>query len=177
MRFFVMLLFLAIAVPCHAEDPLETLNTVEDTLSTMERTLKTRAGQKGDLASAAPWVASERLPLDDRLYFVSDEALGADDWVAVRPCTEELAMSQAVTDGQSCIAQADGSVAMGRHYWKSRPAAPGDLRIGAFVVARDQAADGEWYVTRITNLSDLQAGFVAVTAPFRAPLRGLRVVE
>lgn len=177
MRAFILLLFLAITVPCHAEDPLESLNTIEDTLHTMERTLKLRAGQKEDLASATPWAASERLPLDDRLFFVSDEAIGTDGWVAVSPCTEEIAVSQAITDGQSCVAQPDGSVAMGHHYWKSRPAAPEDLRVGAFVVARDQDGEGGWYVARITDLSGLQAGSVSVSAPVRAAVKGLRVVE
>lgn len=172
MRAFVVLLLFAIAVPCYAEDPLESLNTIEDTLSTMERTLKLRGG-RGEVSVAA----LERLPLDDRLFFVSDEALGDRGWVAVRPCTEEVAAAQAAAGEQSCVAQPDGSVAMGGHYWKSRPAAADELRLGMFVVARDESVEWGWFVTRITGLSDLESGFVSVAAPFRVAVKGLRIVE
>lgn len=177
MRAFAMFLFLAIAVPCHAEDPLETLNTIEDTLSTMEQTLKMRAGHAGSAASATSWGVSERLPLDDRLYFVSDEAVGANNWVAVTPCTEEFAASQGSGDALSCVAQPDGTVAMGPYFWKSRPAAVEDLQVGATVVVRDQSGDGGWVLATITDISQIESGFVATSAPFRAPLAGLRVVE
>ena len=46
MRTIVVLIFMSIAGPCFAEDPLETLNTVEDTLSTMQQTLKTRIAEE-----------------------------------------------------------------------------------------------------------------------------------
>lgn len=180
MRAIAMFLFLAIAVPCHAEDPLETLNTIEDTLNTMERALKMRAGHAGSAGSAASATAgemSERLPLDDRLYFVSDEAVGADNWVAVTPCTEEFAASQGSGDARSCVAQPDGTVAMGPYFWKSRPAAAEDLQVGATVVVRDQSGDGGWVLATITDISQIESGFVATSAPFRAPLAGLRVVE
>jgi len=177
MRAIAMFLFLVIAVPCHAEDPLETLNTIEDTLNTMEQTLKMRAGHAGSAASATAWGVSERLPLDDRLYFVSDEAVGADSWVAVTPCTEEFAASQGSGDARSCVAQPDGTVAMGPYFWKSHPAAAQDLQVGATVVVRDQSGDGGWVLATITDISQIESGFVATSGPFRAPLAGLRVVE
>jgi hypothetical protein len=46
MRTISMLTLLLIAVPCFADDPLETLNTVEDTLSTMTQVLKTQAAEE-----------------------------------------------------------------------------------------------------------------------------------
>ena len=177
MRAFVMFLFLAIAVPCHAEDPLETLNTIEDTLNSMEQALKLRAGHAGSAASASEGEMGQRLPLDDRLYFVSDEAVSPNNWVAVRPCTEELAASQGSGDARSCVAQPDGTVVLGPYFWKSRPAAAEDLRVGATVILRDHSGDGGWVLATITDVSHIASGFVATSAPFRAPLAGLRVVE
>lgn len=173
MRKLVFLLILAFAIPCRAEDPLETLNTVEDTLKTMEQVLKMRSTNRQLMASAASGGAIEKLPQDERLYFVADEPLGDDDWVPVRPCTEDVAMMQG--DADSCVGQADGYVALGANYWKSRPATSGDLRVGALVVARDQG--GAWFVTRITSTASLYGGFVSVTAPFQVSVRGLRIVE
>lgn len=173
MRAFVVLLFIAIAVPCYAEDPLETLNTVEDTVNTMQRALKTRAEQR----FAGPDAPGETLPLDDRLYFISEEGIGASGYVAVRPCTEEIALAQALSDAQSCVWQPDGSVALGNHFWKSRPALAGELRLGALVVARESEGEGGWVLARITGLSTLGNGHVEISAPFRAALKGLRIVE
>jgi len=177
MRAIVMLLLLSVSVPCYAEDPLESLNTVADTISTMEQTLRIRAEGKGAGYYAGVSAPGERLPDDDRLYFVSDQTLGAGNWVAVKPCTEELAQAQVTSGDQSCAWQPDGTVAMATYFWKSRPAAPGELYVGKMVVAQDKSGDGGWVVTRITDLSELGSGYVAVSAPFKAPLKGLRVVE
>lgn len=172
MRALVIPLFIAIAAPCYAEDPLETLNTVEDTVNTMQRALKTRAEQ-GIAGSDAP---GETLPHDDRLYFTSEEEIGAGGYVAVRPCTEEIARAQGTSDAQSCVWQPDGSVALGNHFWKSRPAHSQDLRVGALVVARVPHGDEGWVLARVTGLST-PGNEVEISAPFRAPLKGLRIVE
>lgn len=47
MRAIAMLLFLSMAGTCFAEDPLETLNTVEDTISAMSQTLRRGPGGEG----------------------------------------------------------------------------------------------------------------------------------
>lgn len=171
MRAVAIFAFLVIAVPCHAEDPLESLNSVKDTIATMEQTLKQRSGP-GNALSAV--VASERLPVDDRLYFTSDEALDGNDWVVARPCTEEVARSR--SENQSCVGQNDGTVSMSGHVWKSRPATAADIEIGAVVVVQDVSGGG-WYLTRVTDISEKRNGYVATAVPYRAPVKGLRVVE
>lgn len=176
MRLFAMLLLVAVAVPCHAEDPLETLNTIQDTVKTMQQALKQHRETKGASMVLAAGSATERLPGDDWLYFTSEEDLGTKPLLPVRPCTEEVALARAGSDAQSCVGQADGTVAMGGHFWKSRPANLEDLRVGALVVIQDKAGDGEWFLARVAQ-SGASGGFVATSAPFRAPLKGLRVVE
>ncbi|ACH40103.1 hypothetical protein Gbem_3101 [Citrifermentans bemidjiense Bem] len=175
MRALVMFLFIAITVPCHAEDPLESLNTVEDTMRTMQRTLRVREENRSVEAALAE-AAMQRLPEDDHLYFVADEEIGSNGWLGVRPCTEELAATGESEASQSCVRQPDGTVVMGSHYWKSRAASAVDLRPGALVVIRDESGDG-WILARITDLAALPKGEVGVSAPFTAALKGLRVVE
>uniref|UniRef100_C6E349 SH3 domain-containing protein n=1 Tax=Geobacter sp. (strain M21) TaxID=443144 RepID=C6E349_GEOSM len=175
MRVLVMFLFIAITVPCHAEDPLESLNTVEDTLSTMQRALRVREENR-NVGAALAEAAMQRLPEDDHLYFVADEEIGSNGWLGVRPCTEELAANGEPETSQSCVRQSDGSVVMGSHYWKSRSASAADLRPGALVVIRDESGDG-WFLSRITDLAALGKGEVGVSAPFTAALKGLRLVE
>ena len=53
MRAVVMLMFLSVAVPCYAEDPLEGLNTIEETLTLMEKSLEAQAWDGGDGAVAS----------------------------------------------------------------------------------------------------------------------------
>lgn len=177
MRAFVMFISLALAVPCYAEDPLESLNTVEDTLSTMEQTLKLRGEGKGSGSHPGGRSATERLPQDDQLVFVSDQPLGTDEWMPVRPCTEEVALARVATDAEGCVWQPDGTVDLGGNFWRSRPAARHDLRVGVFVVGLDEAPDGAWFLARVTDICALDSGYVATSAPFRTPLKGLRVVE
>lgn len=50
MRLLLVLLFLSIAGTSFAEDPLESLNTVEDTVSTMQHTLKLQSGHADSAA-------------------------------------------------------------------------------------------------------------------------------
>lgn len=171
MRALAMFAVLAIAVPCHAEDPLESLNTVKDTIITMEQTLKQRAWA-GNAVTAS--TASERLQVGDLLYFTSVEPLDGNDWVVVHPCTEEVARAR--SENQNCVGQSDGSVAMSGHVWRSRPAIAADIEIGAVVVVQDLSGGG-WYLTRITDISEKRGGFVATAVPSRTSVKGLRVVE
>jgi len=71
MRAIAMLLFLLLAGTCYADEPLETLNTVEDTLTTMEKTLDAQAWDDGDdgVASSLDGVdaASEGHALESEL--------------------------------------------------------------------------------------------------------------
>lgn len=156
MRIAAMLMVLSIAGTCYADDPLETLNSVEDTVTTMQHTLKAQA--------------KEHRETDGSLYFLSREPLGARGWVAVKPCGEEAAADAE----ESCTALAGQGATGGERFWKSRLAAPADLKPGAIVLAQDK---GAWVVTRITDLSELDSGYVGTAAPFRTLAKGLRVVE
>lgn len=179
MRAIVMLIFLLIAGNCWAEDPLETLNTVEDTLSTMERTLghpSERAERAVSQAGAGSAGAREPFRFGPELYFVSDESLGVRGWVKVRLCSAEETLSPHAPAAESCSSQRSEAVGVENYYWKGRAAQAAELRPGLLVVARDTANDGEWYLSRITGISEIDSGFVALSAPFRAQLTHLRIV-
>jgi hypothetical protein len=160
MRAIVMLVLLFVAGTCYAEDPLETLNTVEDTLTTMEHTLKARTAEQ-----------------TEPVYFVSDESLGPRGWVSARQCSEDEAGSTIPRRPDSCVSQADERESSGTHFWKSRVALPSDLRPGVLVVALDAEKEGGWVITKVVNVAELEKGFVEITAPFKATLCNLRLVE
>lgn len=72
MRAIVMLMVLSIAVTCYAEDPLESLNSVEDTLRAMEKSLESQAWNGDDATNA------ESSSLRKELEPLTDESSGAD---------------------------------------------------------------------------------------------------
>lgn len=170
MRVIVLLVSILFAGTCFAEDPLETLNTVEDTLSAMQQKLNAQATDLNDSRAA-----SDGITISMGRYFISDEPLGTRGWIKVRPCAE-AAISHAAPDRGNCVASTRQSGA-GSHFWKSRAAVAADLRPGRIVVARDQARDGAWFLAKITDISEVASGYVAVSAPLRAQLKSLRVVE
>lgn len=176
MRTILMLIFILFAGPCHAEDPLETLNTIEDTLSTMAHTLNAQAAHQGESAEERELAGSggERGELAGReIYFVSNEPLGERDWVAVRPCPGGIGAAGIARAPESCAEVAGDA---GGYFWKSRAALAADLKPGVLVVAR-QTKEGAWFVGRVTDVSQLHSGYVEAAAPFKVPVQGLRVIE
>ena len=98
MRTVLILILLSMAGSCFAGDPLETLNTVEDTLKTMKRTVKvltaSRGGSNGagntaGVGDAGEDVASERKPG------------GEVGRVKARPSSEESIISEVAPDSGS----------------------------------------------------------------------------
>lgn len=88
MRAVVMLMFLSVAVPCYAEDPLEGLNTIEETLTLMEKSLEAQAwdGGDGEVASGPRGgdAAAAGTPLQQELDSGSEEPSGVDGAALVK---------------------------------------------------------------------------------------------
>ncbi|HBG05660.1 MAG: hypothetical protein A2075_22575 [Geobacteraceae bacterium GWC2_58_44] len=180
MRAIVMLIFLSIAGTCYAEDPLEMLNTVEDTLSTMERTLEAQAwdpGASNAFRRVPDAAAMEETLWEEEMYFVSEEPVGAVGWIRVRPCDLETAVSLLAPNPASCAPPDQEESSGASRLWRSRAALPADLQPGVLIVAQDNASNGAWFLAKITDVSDLESGYLAITAPFRAQVKGLRVIE
>jgi hypothetical protein len=174
MRTILMLILLFVAGTCFAEDPLETLNSVEDTLSTMEHTLNTQPDRGG---SRAVTDFTDELSFEQELYFISEEPLGAPGWVRVKPCNPEGANADAYPASASCASPSDDTPPRFSRLWKSRAALPADLRPGVVVIAYEKERETGWFLAKVTDVSALGSGYVAVSAPFKARLKSLRVVE
>ena len=171
MRLIAMLIFLSFAATCYADDPLESLNSVDDTLYVMEQTLDAQAWshQDDDEGSADRFV--------EEVYFVSNEPLAPIGWIKAWPCTLESAASFLIPDFVDCK-QPEGEGETGRsRLWKSRQPVSVDLQPGVLVFAQDLDNGGGWFLTKITGVSDLANGYVEVAAPFRAQVKGIRVAE
>jgi hypothetical protein len=179
MRFIVMLLIISFATTCFAQDPLESLNTVEETVAMMEFALNGEVAEpqfSRAIRGKEIQTATEEI-LDDGPYFVSDEPLGARDWVVVRPCLEDVAAVSRPGETDACIPSAEDADSRGSHFWKSHPAVAADLRPGVLVVALDKPEDGRWVLAKVTDVSEVANGYVGISAPFKAQLKNLRIVD
>jgi len=174
-----MLLLLSCAATCFADDPLESLNTAEDPMSTMEHFFDRAARQgNGNADGSRSGNAGKQQRTHNKIiYFVGEQPLDAHGWVRVMPCTEEGALSQAAPYPQSCVPPTEQMRRRGSYFWKTREASPADLQPGVVVVARDKATDGAWYLARITDVSEAASGYLAVSAPCRVKIGSIRVVD
>jgi hypothetical protein len=186
MRAIVMLTFLSFAGTCYAQDPLETLNPVQDTLSTMEQTLKAQTfkaqGAQQGANKASPFHpsgdgAARQGITAQEVYFGSETPLGDDSWIRVSPCAGESTVSMLALDSKNCGLAGSGASGKGIYLWKSRAALPADLRPGVLVVAQDEVNDEGWFLAKVTDVSELSRGHIAISAPFRAQLKHVRIVE
>lgn len=178
MRTIVMLLFLCFAGTCYGQDPLESLNTIEDTLSTMESILKEQGLDPGGINAARVMVdggAAGDFALGDELYFVSEEELGTRSWILVRPCAGEGSTVLTARESDGCGSYESPETAA--PLWKSRTATPTDLHPGVLVVAKEKTRDGGWYLAKVIDTSEIGSGYVTISAPFKAQLKNLRIVE
>lgn len=170
MRAIVLLTLILFAGICHAEDPLESLNSIQDTVAAMEQTLDAQAWD--------PEAGNDRVDafIED-VYFVSYEPLAPTGWVKAWPCTLESAVSFIAPDFIDCKPP-EGEDESGRsRLWRSRQPISLDLQPGVLVLAQDLDNGGAWFLTKITGVYDITNGYVEVAAPFRAQVKGLRVVE
>ena len=170
MRAIVLLMLILVAGNCYAEDPLESLNSIQDTVAAMEQTLDAQAWDpEAGKDSADAFV--------EDVYFVSYDPLVPTGWVKAWPCTLETAVSFAMPGFIDCKPP-EGEDEPGRsRLWRSRQPISLDLQPGVLVLAQDLDNGGAWFLTKITGVSDLANGYVEVAAPFRAQVKGLRVVD
>jgi len=70
---------------------------------------------------------------------------------------------------------ADEAGEAGGYFWASRAAAAADLKPGVVVMGR-QARKGNWVLATVTDVSEVGSGYLAVSAPFKLQLKGLRIL-
>lgn len=170
----IWLLLVFTAGSCFAEDPLESLNTVEDTVSTMQSTLKEQGHlpREGRAAGSPESHASTDGALEG--YFLSDGELGNRQWIMVKPCSLGAHVTSTSQARERCGVE-NGQA--GFRLWKWRAASAAELKPGMLVAGWQEGGQDGWFVARVTDLSDLEEGYVGVSAPFKAPLEDIKIVE
>jgi hypothetical protein len=79
-----------------------------------------------------------------------------------------------------------------RHYYQSRIAREGDIRLGTLVIAfegradenvylppetKEEARGGSWFLAKVTDVSDLYRGHATVSGNYKISLKNLRILQ
>jgi hypothetical protein len=204
---FVLLLALAIAAPLLADQ-----EKVDDTFSTVNKHLYGQGETSpGDDASPQPTggrpavtdadttdPAQPAEASDDEHYiqqddfFVSAEPQGQNSWIYVKLAKMVTPPTTKTKKEAEFYQIIDGNKLWTRHYWKTRQAGKGELKLGTVVVAFDKQGEnevyvapeskeesrgGSWFLAKITDVSDLYKGFVTVSGNYKVNIGNLRVKQ
>jgi hypothetical protein len=167
--------------------------TVGETAAAAPAEAGTTAAESGDSSTAdstggAQCPNPENHCLDDGTLFIAEQGW-QEGYVTVAPATQTEPPG---SSGEAAFRKlSDAGTVRTKHYWKTRPAASGELRIGLLAVAhdradgdtyvgpidRDQARHDSWFLAKITSLEPLADGKVWVSGGYLVATDNLRLVE
>lgn len=125
-------------------------------------------------------------------YFISTTALEKNPYISVslaKMVTEPSTRSKGEAEFFKVI---DGSNIWTRHYYQSRIARDGEIKLGTIVMAfegrtddtgvyiapetKEEARGASWFLAKITDASDLYRGYVTVSGNYKVNLKNLRIL-
>jgi len=145
--------------------------------------------QDGDSAPARGIDDAHYIQPDD--YFIQNKGLGKNIWIYVELGKMVTPPSAETKREAEFMKVKDGQNMWTRHYWKTRIASKGELRMGMHVIAfndnqrgdvysapesKSSARGDAWFYARITDLSDMYRGYVTVSGNYKVSLRNLRAI-
>lgn len=123
-------------------------------------------------------------------YFISDREFPNQGWIYVhlaKVVTEPTAQTK--YEGKFMKIH-DGKEIWTKYYWKSRIASKAEIKLGATVISfddnivdniymapknKDQARNGQWFMGKITDTTDLYKGYVTVAGGYKIDVDNLRI--
>jgi hypothetical protein len=84
----------------------------------------------------------------------------------------------------------DGQNQWTRHIWQSRIASTNELKLGMQIISfndnnqnsvyqapnkKDRARGGQWFLAKITDMSDSYKGFITVSGNYKVGMRNIRI--
>ncbi|NVN99082.1 MAG: hypothetical protein HXX17_07125 [Geobacteraceae bacterium] len=142
--------------------------------------------------------ASELNPVGDydrhyvplEAYFIGKDSLSSDHWIYVSLALKEQSVFLKDSTSENFVLLNDGKHVWTKYFWKSRPAAESDLKIGTIVIFLEKGGDLYyvqpnnyetsldylWIMATIIDVNDIAKGYVTVSGPSKVGLGNLRVV-
>ncbi|HVK88887.1 MAG TPA: hypothetical protein VM513_32430 [Kofleriaceae bacterium] len=123
-------------------------------------------------------------------WIVSTDPLPSQSYIGARLALAIQPPSPATRNEGEFLITGTGEVVWHKHAWRSRPAAPADVKLGAHVLVFDSTTDnvyraptsrteaitGSWFIAKVTDTSEAFKGVVTVAGSYRAEVNGLRVL-
>jgi hypothetical protein len=124
-------------------------------------------------------------------YFISKDAFKDQDWVYVFLAKQQEA-PKPQTKGEAKFMQVgDGKNVWTKNYWMTRKATKEALKIGTVVImldaagaediyrspeSKEEARTANWFIAKITDVSDLYKEYVTVSGGFKVKIDAIRVI-
>lgn len=154
-----------------------------------------KTSKTGSKSKSSDWGFGDDDNSDDHYiqpddYFVAEEELGKKQHVYVYISKMVTPATKATKNEAKFMRVKDSDELWSKLYWKTRPAIKSDIKIGAVVICFDgnneddvnmppkdkgQARQWNWFMTKITDTSDLHKGFVTTAGGTKVSLNALRV--
>jgi len=123
-------------------------------------------------------------------YFIAQEKLTT-GWIRVNLATLKTAATAQSKNEAEFITVKNGEELWTKFYYKTRIAAKEELKIGLEVIGfdvadndlyrapenKDEALQSDWFMAKITDVSDMYKGFVTVSGGYKIKIDNIRVVD
>ena len=126
-------------------------------------------------------------------YFVSPTPLADQTYIYVYLAKMATPPRAGTKSEAQFMKVVDGNMLWTKHYWTSNLAGSPDLRLGTVVIAfndrpdrnsvygvpetKETARGGQWFMAKITDVSDTYKGYLTVSGNYKVDLRNLRVLN
>lgn len=125
-------------------------------------------------------------------YFVSDQPLGGNNYIYVSIAKMVKAPSSSTKGEGQFFKITDGNPQWTRYYWKSQPAMPMEMRLGTPIIifegnldngvyqpplSKESARSANWFMAKITDLSDRYRGYLTVSGGYKVGLKNIRQMQ
>jgi len=127
--------------------------------------------------------------IDSDVMFVSKEPFKGSGWIYVQTAKVVTPPSSKTKNEGLYMIISNGEEIWTKYFWKTRIASEKELKIGLVVIAFERGDDGvyyspedksqalsyNWFMAKITDLSDKHKGYVTVSGGYKINLENMRV--
>jgi len=123
-------------------------------------------------------------------YFISTEPLKNQEWIYVYLAKMITPPTQKTKGEGEFLKVSDGNKVWTKYYYSTRIATQNDLKLGVEVIVldrqdngiyrapenKDEARNSDWFIAKITDLSDLYKGYFTVSGGYKINVRAARII-
>ncbi len=127
--------------------------------------------------------------IDSDVIFVSKEPFKGSGWIYVQTSKVVTPPSAKTKNEGQYMIISNGEEIWTKYFWKTRIASEKELKIGLIVIAferteddihvspenKSQAIADNWFMAKITDMSDKHKGYVTVSGGYKISLENLRI--